>query len=52
MNEVERNAWIAFRTVVTKFLGNNKDPDYDTTIANMLEKLKALECVMSLKIQF
>jgi hypothetical protein len=27
MTEVERGAWIAFRSVVIKFLGNNKDPD-------------------------
>jgi hypothetical protein len=39
MAEVER-AWIAFRSVVTKFLRNNKDPDYDTIVANMLEKFK------------
>jgi hypothetical protein len=28
MIEVEREAWIAFKSVVTKFLGNNKNPDY------------------------
>jgi hypothetical protein len=38
MDEVEREAWIAFKTVVTKFLGNNKDPDYVTVVANMVEK--------------
>jgi hypothetical protein len=27
MTEVEREAWIAFKNVVSKFLGNNKDPD-------------------------
>jgi hypothetical protein len=27
MTKVEIEAWIAFRSVVTKFLGNNKDPD-------------------------
>jgi hypothetical protein len=40
MTEVEREAWIAFRSVVTKFMGNNKDPDYVTIVANMLEKFK------------
>jgi hypothetical protein len=49
MTEVEREAWIAFRSVVTKFLGNNKDPDYVTIVANMLEKFKVLGCLMSLK---
>jgi hypothetical protein len=42
LTEVEREAWIAFRSVVTRFLGNNKDPDYITTVANMLEKFKVL----------
>jgi hypothetical protein len=52
MTEVEREAWIAFKSVVTKFLGNNKDPDYVTVVANMLEKFKALGCLMNLKIHF
>jgi hypothetical protein len=52
MTEVERETWIAFRSVVTKFLGNNKDPDYVTIVVNMLEKSKVLECLMSLKIHF
>jgi hypothetical protein len=52
ITEVERDAWIAFRCVVTKFLGNNKALDYGTTVANMLEKFKILRCLMSLKIHF
>jgi hypothetical protein len=36
MTEVGREAWIAFKSVVTKFLGNNKD--YITIVANMLKK--------------
>jgi hypothetical protein len=38
MTEVERKASIAFKSVVTQFLGNNMDPDYVTIVANMLEK--------------
>jgi hypothetical protein len=52
MTQVEREAWLAFKSVVTKFLGNNKDPDYVTIVANMLEKFKVLGCLMSLKIHF
>jgi hypothetical protein len=52
MTEVEREAWIAFKSVVTKFLGNNKDPDYVIIVANMLETFKVLGCVMSLKLHF
>jgi hypothetical protein len=50
--EVEREAWMAFKSVVTKFLGNNKDPDYVTIIANILKKFKVLGCLLSLKIHF
>jgi hypothetical protein len=52
MTEVEREAWITLKSGVTKFLGNNKDPDYVTIVANMLEKFKVLRCLMSLKIHF
>jgi hypothetical protein len=38
MTEVEGEAWMAFKSVVTKFLGNNKDPDFVTIVTNMLEK--------------
>jgi hypothetical protein len=50
MTEVEREAWIAHKSVVTKFPGKNKDPDYVTIVANMLEKFKVLGCLLSLKI--
>jgi hypothetical protein len=52
MAEVEREAWIAFKSVVTKFLGNNKDSDYVVTVANMLEKFEVLGCLMRLKNNF
>jgi hypothetical protein len=52
VNEVEREDWIAFSSVFTKFLGNNKGPDYVTIVANMLEKFKDLGCLMSLKNSF
>jgi hypothetical protein len=42
MTEVEREAWIAFKSVVTKFLGDSNDSDYVTTVANLLEKFKVL----------
>jgi hypothetical protein len=38
--------------VVNNFLGNNKDPDYVTIVANLLEIFKVLGYVMNLKIQF
>jgi hypothetical protein len=52
MTEVEREAWISFKIVVTKFLGNSKDPDCVTIVANMLKILKVLGSLMILKIYF
>jgi hypothetical protein len=52
LTEREREAWITFKRVVAKFLGNSKDPDYVTTVVNMLEKFKVLGCLKSLKIHF
>jgi hypothetical protein len=52
VTQVERQAWIAFISVVTKFLGNDTDPDYVTIVANVLEKYKFFRCLMSLKIHF
>jgi hypothetical protein len=52
VTEVEREAWIAFKNVVTRFVGNNKNPDYVTVFAHLLENFKVLGCLMSLKIHF
>lgn len=52
MNEVETEAWIAFKNVITKFLGNNRDPDYVVIVENMLKCFKVLGCSMSIKVHF
>ena len=36
MNDLERQAWVSFKEVVCKFLGNNKDPDYKEIVKNLL----------------
>lgn len=48
----EKEAWVSFKQVVTKFLGNKKDPGYVSIVANMLKKFQYLGCLMSLKIHF
>lgn len=48
----EKEAWVSFKEVVTKFLGNKKDPEYVSIVANMLNKFKYLGCLMSLKVHF
>jgi hypothetical protein len=40
MKTVERGAWDAFKEVITKFLGNYKDPNYKQIVEKMLENLK------------
>lgn len=36
----EKKAWVSFKEVITKFLGNENDPEYVTIVANMLQKLR------------
>ena len=52
MNDVERSAWNSFKDVVTKFLGNQKDPDIENIVKNILCFFKNLGCSMSFKLHF
>ena len=52
MTDVEKKAWLFFVEVVSKFLGNTKDPDYQNIVENMLACFQALGCRMSLKVHF
>lgn len=35
-------AWMLFDKVMTKFLGNVKDPNYELIVANMIDKFRNL----------
>ena len=52
MTTKEKEAWTSFKQVVTKFLGNVKDPNYKLIVPNMIDKFKKLGCLMSLKVHF
>ena len=52
MNLKEKKAWEAFKDVVTKFLGNKKDPNFKSIVENMLQKFQKLGYLMSLKVHF
>ena len=52
MTDVEKKAWLSFVKVVSKFLGNTKDPDYQNIVENMLACFQALGCRLSLKDHF
>ena len=48
-NEKEKEAWVSFKEVVIKFLGNVKAPSYKLIVANLINKFKTLGCLFSLK---
>jgi hypothetical protein len=52
MSEVEREAWIAFRSVVTNFLRNNKDTDYVTNFCKYAREIQSLGVINELKNAF
>jgi hypothetical protein len=43
---------ISFKEVIDKFLGNNKDTNYEQVVKNMLQKYKVLGYKMNLKQHF
>jgi hypothetical protein len=52
MTELEREAWIALKCVVSTFLGSNRQPDCVTLVTNMLQSLKILGCFLDIKMHF
>ena len=52
LNSTERRAWNEFRSVVTGFLGNKKDENYEANVRNLVNAYKEMGCRMSLKLHF
>jgi hypothetical protein len=52
MSNVEIEAWIALKDIISKFLGNYRDQNYKNFVNHMLDKFKELGCNMSLKVHF
>lgn len=52
MEDQEKKAWKSFKQVVTGFLRNKKDPNYNNIVANLLNNYKLLGCNMSVKVHF
>ena len=50
MKDNEKAMWTAFKDVVTKFLGNQKDPNFKGIVQNMPTQFRKLGCFMSLKL--
>ena len=52
LNNVELSAWVAFKNVVSQFLGNYKAQNYAELVDDLLTSYKNLGCNMSLKMHF
>lgn len=50
LGATERDAWVAFKSVVDNFLGNYKSADYVNVVQKCIRAYKQLGCNMSLKI--
>ena len=44
MTDLEKSAWLSFRKVVSKFLGNKKVPNFRSVVENMLVDFQKLGC--------
>lgn len=52
MTENEKAAWVSFKEVSTKFLGNTKDPNYKNIVKQMVANFQTMKCLMNLKLHF
>jgi hypothetical protein len=52
LNPLELRARVAFKVVVTGFLGNNRERNYADLVEEPLSAYKALGCNMSIKFHF
>jgi len=50
LSATEKDAWVAFKSVVTNFLGNKKCAEYVNVVQNCINAYKHLGCNMSLKL--
>lgn len=52
MSELEKNAWLSFKEIATKFLGNTRAENYTEIVQKLLDSYKTLGCNMSIKLHF
>ena len=52
MNELEKQTWKCFVSVIQNFLGNHKLENYLQLVNDMLSNLKLLGCNMSIKLNY
>ena len=52
MNEIEKEAWQAFRGVVNEFLGNKRNQNYKELVKKLIKSYQNMSCRMSVKLHF
>ena len=52
MNEIEKEAWQAFRGVVNGFLGNKRNQNYKELVKKLIKSYQNMDCRMSVKLHF
>ena len=52
MNEIEKEAWQAFRDVLNGFLGNKKNQNYKELVKKLNKSYQNMNCRMSVKLHF
>lgn len=52
MTDTEKSAWLSFKQVVEKFVGNDRSADDKKVVANMVRNFGELGCLMNLKLYF
>ena len=52
MNEIEKSAWLSFKSIAENFLGNHKSQDYKELVNGLLDNYQRLGCLMSVLLHF
>ena len=52
MNEIEKEAWQAFRGVVNEFLENKRNQNYKELVKKLIKSYQNMGCRMSVKLHF
>lgn len=52
MEDTERNAWLALKSVIKNLLGNYRSPEYENAVEDLLQNFQLLGARMSIKMHF
>ena len=52
MNEIEKSAWLNFKSILENFLRDHKSLDYEELVNSLFDNYQRLGCLMSVKLHF